>query len=188
MSLADQIRGDAPDLIKKLKSRMQRVAMISGDNRKTAGGVARSLGLEHCEAEVTPAQKQVIVESYRRAGCKVAMIGDGINDAPALAAATVGVAIGTGTQVAIETADVVLVREELDAVARMFNLALQTMKTIKQNLFWAFFYNVAAIPIAAGLFYPVFGLSLSPVLAALAMSLSSVFVVTNSLRLDRVEL
>jgi len=188
LSLADQVRGDAREVVDLLKARAQRVTMISGDNRTTAAGVARSLGLDHFEAEIRPDQKKLIVESYRRAGYQVAMVGDGINDAPALAAATVGVAIGSGTAVAIEAADVVLVRSELNAVARMFNLATQTMRTIRQNLFWAFFYNVVAIPVAAGLFYPVAGLTLSPVLAALAMSLSSVFVVSNSLRLSRADL
>jgi len=188
LSLADQVRGDAREVVDLLKARAQRVTMISGDNRTTAAGVARSLGLDHFEAEIRPDQKKLIVESYCRAGYRVAMVGDGINDAPALATATVGVAIGSGTAVAIEAADVVLVRSELNAVARMFSLATQTMKTIRQNLFWAFFYNVVAIPVAAGLFYPVAGLTLSPVLAALAMSLSSVFVVSNSLRLGRADL
>jgi Cu+-exporting ATPase len=188
LSLADQVRGDAREVVDLLKARAQRVTMISGDNRTTAAGVARSLGLDDFEAEIRPDQKKLIVESYRRAGFEVAMVGDGINDAPALAAATVGVAIGSGTAVAIEAADVVLVRSELRAVARMFSLATQTMRTIRQNLFWAFFYNVVAIPVAAGLFYPVAGLTLSPVLAALAMSFSSVFVVSNSLRLGRVDL
>lgn len=187
-SLADQIRNDAREVVDRLKRRMPRVTMISGDNRVTAQGVARSLGLEHFEAEVLPAQKQVVVESLRRAGYSVAMVGDGINDAPALAAATVGVALGSGTQVAIESADVVLVRPDLIGLVHMFNLATETMRTIRQNLFWSFFYNVIAIPIAAGLLYPVAGLSLSPSLAALAMSLSSVFVVSNSLRLGRVAL
>jgi len=188
ISLADQIRGEAKELIAALQKRMQRVTMLSGDNRKTATGVARSLNLEHFEAEIKPDQKQVIVESYRRAGFKAAMVGDGINDAPALAAADVGVAIGGGTDVAIETADVVLVRPDLGSVLKMFRLAQATMKTIRQNLFWAFFYNVIAIPLAAGLFYPVFGLALSPVVAAMAMSLSSVFVVTNSLRLSQIDI
>jgi Cu+-exporting ATPase len=188
VSLADQVRGDARELIAGLKRRMTKVVMISGDNYKTASGVARSLGLDDFEAEIKPDQKKVIVESYRRAGFNTAMVGDGINDAPALAAATIGVAVGSGTQVAIETADVVLVRSQLEAVTRMFRLSLETMKTIRQNLFWAFFYNVLAIPVAAGLFYPALGLSLSPALAALAMSFSSVFVVTNSLRLGRVGL
>jgi Cu+-exporting ATPase len=188
VSLADQVRGDARELIEQLKPRMKRVVMISGDNYKTAAGVARSLNLDDFEAEIKPDQKKVIVESYCRAGFKTAMVGDGINDAPALAAATIGVAVGSGTQVAIEAADVVLVRPELETVARMFNLSLATMKTIRQNLFWAFFYNVLAIPVAAGLLYPFLGLSMSPALAALAMSLSSVFVVSNSLRLGRVSL
>ena len=187
-SLADHVRNDAREVVEKLKRRKLRLSMISGDNRVTAQGVARSLGLEHFEAEVLPAQKQVIVESLRRAGYRVAMVGDGINDAPALAAATVGVAIGSGTQVAIESADVVLVRSDLTGLVHMFNLATETMRTIRQNLFWAFFYNAIAIPIAAGLLYPVAELSLSPSLAALAMSLSSVFVVSNSLRLGRVAL
>ncbi len=188
VSLADQVRGDARELIEQLKPRMKRVVMISGDNHKTAAGVARSLHLDDFEAEIKPDQKKIIVDSYCRAGFKTAMVGDGINDAPALAAATIGVAVGSGTQVAIEAADVVLVRSELETVSRMFNLSLATMKTIRQNLFWAFFYNVLAIPVAAGLFYPLFGLSMSPALAALAMSFSSVFVVTNSIRLGRVSL
>ncbi|MCX6835515.1 MAG: HAD-IC family P-type ATPase, partial [candidate division Zixibacteria bacterium] len=187
-SLADQVRSDAREVVDRLKQRMPRVTMVSGDNRVTAQGVARTLGLEHFEAEVLPARKQVVVESLRRAGYSVAMVGDGVNDAPALAAATVGVAIGSGTQVAIESADVVLVRPDLIGLVHMFNLATETMKTIRQNLFWAFFYNVIAIPIAAGLLHPIAGLSLSPSLAALAMSLSSVFVVSNSLRLGRVAL
>ncbi len=188
IALADQIKGDARELLQILRQRMPRVTMVSGDNRKTALGVARSLGLDSVEAEVQPGQKKVIIESLRRAGFKVAMVGDGINDAPALAAADVGIAISGGTDLAVQTAGVVLIRTELAAVERMFSLADQTMKTIRQNLFWAFFYNILAIPIAAGLFYPLLGLSLSPVLAALAMSLSSVFVVSNSLRLNSVEL
>ncbi len=188
ISLADETRHDAREVIERLRRDGLRVIMLSGDNRATAGGVAHSLGLTEFEAEIRPEQKKDIVESYRRAGQRVAMIGDGINDAPALAAASVGVAIGSGTQVAIEAADVVLVRSQLVGVPRMFQLARVAMKTIRQNLFWAFFYNVIAIPIAAGLLFPVSGLTMSPVLAALAMSLSSVFVITNSLRLSRVAL
>ncbi|MBU0983631.1 MAG: heavy metal translocating P-type ATPase [candidate division Zixibacteria bacterium] len=188
ISLADQIRGDALDLVKGLKQTMQQVAMISGDNRKTAAGVARSLGVEHFEADIKPEQKQLIVDAYRRAGHNVAMIGDGINDAPALAAANVGVAVGSGTDIAIETSDVVLVRPELSTVTRMFSLSYQTMRTIRQNLFWAFFYNVLAIPVAAGVLFPIAGITLSPMVAAAAMSMSSVFVVTNSLRLNKIEL
>ncbi|MBD3257560.1 HAD-IC family P-type ATPase, partial [candidate division GN15 bacterium] len=188
ISLADQVRPEARDVILSLKERMSKVTMLSGDNRKTASGVARTLGMEDFEAEIKPHQKQILVDSYRRAGYNVAMIGDGVNDAPALAAADVGVAVGSGTDVAIEAADVVLVRSDLTTVTRMFNLAQQTLRVIKQNLFWAFAYNVIAIPIAAGALYPVMGLTLSPMIAALAMSLSSVFVVTNSLRLNRMDM
>jgi Cu+-exporting ATPase len=188
ISLADQVRGDARELVEELRDSMQRVTMISGDNRKTAAGVARTLGLDDFEAEIKPDQKQLIIDSYRRAGYTVAMIGDGINDAPALAAADVGVAVGSGADLAIEAADVVLVRPELAVVSRMFRLSKQTVLTIKQNLFWALFYNVTAIPVAAGVLYPVIGLMLSPMIAALAMSLSSVFVVSNSLRLSKIDL
>lgn len=188
LSLADKIRSEAADTIKALRNRFQRVAMISGDNRRTAAGVASTLGVEHFEAEIKPEQKQVIVDSYRRAGYRVAMVGDGVNDAPALAGADVGIAVGSGTDVALEAADVVLVRSDLSDLVRLFNLADQTLATIKQNLFWAFFYNVIAIPVAAGLFIPWLGISLTPTLAAFAMSLSSVFVVTNSLRLGRIDL
>lgn len=188
LALADQIRGESKDVINYLKSRNIEMTMITGDNRKTAAGVAHSLDLDHFEAEITPAQKQLVVESFRRAGKKVAMIGDGINDAPSLAVANVGIAVGSGTDVAIETSDVVLVRPGLEAVMDAFVLAEETRKTIRGNLFWAFFYNVVAIPIAAGALYPVAGLSLSPIIAAAAMAFSSVFVVTNSLRLNTLRL
>ncbi len=188
ISVADKLRSDAREVVTKLRSSMSRVTMLSGDNRRTAEGVAGSVGLDSFEAEIRPDQKQIIVESYRKAGFKVAMVGDGINDAPALAAADVGVAIGSGTDVAVETADVVLVRPELSTLVKMFEVARSTLRIIKQNLFWAFFYNVAAIPLAAGLFYPLFGWTLSPTIAAAAMAFSSVFVVTNSLRLNRLEL
>jgi len=188
ISLADRIKGEATELIKHLKASGRRVTMLTGDNRRTAEGVARSLGVEQYEAEIKPGQKRLIVESFRKAGFQVAMVGDGINDAPALAEANVGIAIGSGTDVAIETGDVVLVRDELNRIRSLFQLAQQTLRVIKQNLFWAFFYNVIAIPLAAGLLYPWFGLTLSPMWAALAMSFSSVFVVSNSLRLNRIEL
>ncbi|TET96661.1 MAG: HAD family hydrolase [Candidatus Zixiibacteriota bacterium] len=188
ISVADKLRSDAREVVTKLRSSMSRVTMLSGDNRRTVEGVAGSVGLDSFEAEIRPDQKQVIVESYRKAGFKVAMVGDGINDAPALAAADVGVAIGSGTDVAVETADVVLVRPELSTLVKMFEVARSTLRIIKQNLFWAFFYNIAAIPLAAGLFYPLFGWTLSPTIAAAAMAFSSVFVVTNSLRLNRLEL
>jgi Cu+-exporting ATPase len=188
ISLADRLRGEARDLVHDLKGKMNRVMMLSGDNRVTVEGVARTLGLDSFEAEVKPDQKQVVVESLRRIGFKVAMVGDGVNDAPALAEANVGIAIGSGTDVALEAADVVLVRSELLDIRKMFDVSRYSMKTIKQNLFWAFFYNLIAIPVAAGALYPAFGLTMSPALAALAMSFSSVFVVTNSLRLGRMDL
>jgi len=188
ISLGDRLRGDAAGVVAGLKKNLGRVAMLSGDNYRTVAGVARSIGIEYYEAEVKPDQKQEVIEGYRKAGFCLAMVGDGINDAPALAAADVGVAIGSGTDVAVEAADVVLVGSELSDIARMFEVAKQSMRVIKQNLFWAFFYNVLAIPIAAGVFYPVFGWSLSPMVAAGAMAFSSVFVVSNSLRLNRLSL
>jgi Cu+-exporting ATPase len=187
ISVADKVRSEAKDVIAQLKPRIHRLAMISGDNRRTAESVARSVGIDSFEAEIKPTQKKDIVATYRQSGFNVAMIGDGINDAPALAEANVGIAIGSGTDIAVETADVVLVRPELATLLKMFNVARATMRIIKQNLFWAFFYNVAAIPLAAGLFYPLFGWTLSPTIAAAAMAFSSLFVVTNSLRLNRME-
>ncbi len=186
-SVADRLRADTRDVVTELK-RTMKVSMISGDSTRTAEGVARAAGLDNFEAEIKPDQKQVIVDSYRRAGGTVAMVGDGINDAPALAAADVGIAIGSGTEVAIEASDVVLVRSELSTVLNLFTVARRSMQVIKQNLFWAFAYNIVAIPIAAGLLYPVFGLTLSPMIAAAAMAFSSVFVVTNSIRLNRINL
>jgi len=188
ISLGDRLRGDAAKVVAELRKSMGRVVMLSGDNYRTVAGVARSIGLEYYEAEVKPDQKQEVIESYQKAGFRLAMVGDGINDAPALAAADVGIAIGGGTDVAIEAADVVMVRSDLGDIVKMFELARQSMRVIKQNLFWAFFYNVLAIPLAAGLFYPLFGWTLSPMVAAAAMAFSSVFVVTNSLRLNRLPL
>lgn len=188
ISLGDRLRNDAAGVVARLSKMLDRVSMLSGDNYRTVAGVARSIGLEYFEAEVKPDQKQQVIESYQKAGFRLAMVGDGINDAPALAAAEVGVAIGGGTDVAIEAADVVLVRSELADLIKMLQVAHYSMKIIRQNLFWAFFYNVMAIPLAAGLFYPLFGWTLSPMVAAAAMAFSSVFVVTNSLRLNRLHL
>ncbi len=183
-AVADKLRTETRDVISALKQTYQ-VAMVSGDNTLTARGIAQVVGIEQFEAEIKPDQKQLIVDSYRRAGAAVAMVGDGINDAPALAAADVGIAIGSGTDVAIEASDVVLVRSDLRSVLSMFSVAENTMRVIKQNLFWAFAYNIVAIPIAAGALYPAFGWTLTPMLAAAAMAFSSVFVVTNSIRLSR---
>ncbi|HKK21134.1 MAG TPA: heavy metal translocating P-type ATPase [candidate division Zixibacteria bacterium] len=188
LALADAIRSEAKDVIASLKNRTRHITMLSGDNYRTAGGVAKAIGIEAFEAEVQPSQKQTIVESLRKSGGRVAMVGDGINDAPALAAADVGIALGSGTDVAMEAADVVLVRSDMRAVLRTLNVSRQTMRVIRQNLFWAFIYNILAIPIAAGLFYPAFGWTLSPMVAAGAMAFSSVFVVSNSLRLNRLDL
>jgi Cu+-exporting ATPase len=188
IALQDRIKSESAEIVRELQNRFERVAMITGDNRIAAQAVAQLAGIEQVEAEVLPDKKQDLVKSYQQAGLKVAMVGDGINDAPALAAADVGIAMGSGTDVAIESADVVLIRPHLGALIDMFALSRWTMKIIRQNLFWAFAYNVVAIPIAAGALYPAFGLTLSPMIAALAMSMSSVFVVTNALRLNRVKL
>ncbi len=187
VSLTDRLRSDAHEVVRQLTADLERVAMLSGDTYRTAAGVARSLELEHFEAEVKPDQKGLVVDSYRKAGYRVAMIGDGINDAPALATADVGIAIGSGADIAIEAADCVLVRSELTNVLKLFRIARQSIRIIKQNLFWAFFYNVLAIPLAAGMFYPLFGWTMSPIIAAAAMACSSVFVVSNSLRLRQLD-
>jgi Cu+-exporting ATPase len=188
ITLVDRLRNNAREIVENLKARGMAVYMLSGDSYRTAAGVAASIGLDDFEAEIRPENKKMVVESLRKTGRKLAMIGDGINDAPALAAADVGVAVGSGTDVAMETANVVLVRPELKRIEDTFNVAVQTMRVIKQNLFWAFFYNVLAIPIAAGLLYPAFNLTLSPMIAAGAMAFSSLFVVSNSLRLGHLEL
>ena len=183
IAVADVAKAAARDAIAELRRMGLRTILVSGDARRTAEAIARELGIEDVRAEVRPNQKAHIVEELQRAGHHVAMVGDGVNDAPALARADLGIAIGSGTDVAIATADIVLVGGDPRGVPRAIRLARRTVSTIRQNLFWAFFYNVALIPLAAGLFYPVTGWLLSPVLAAAAMAISSVTVVTNSLRL-----
>ncbi len=187
LALADKIRDEAPQVLNEISQSGRKVVILTGDNYKTARGVAKTLTVGRFEAGVKPDQKAIIVETYRRAGYNVMMVGDGINDAPALAAADIGVALGSGTDVAIESADIILVRNDLDSLLETFNISRMTYRIIKQNLFWAFAYNVIAIPIASGLFYPVFGWSLSPVVAAAAMAFSSLFVISNSLRLLKSE-
>jgi Cu+-exporting ATPase len=183
VAVMDPIKPSTPAAIGALREAGVEVVMVTGDNRTTAAAVARRLGIEKVEAEVLPEEKHRVVERLRRAGRVVAMAGDGVNDAPALAAADVGIAMGTGTDVAIESAGVTLVKGDLAALARARRLSAATMRNIRQNLFFAFIYNALGVPVAAGLLYPVFGLLLSPMIAAAAMSLSSVSVIANALRL-----
>ncbi len=188
IAIADPIKTTTLDALKALKADGIRIVMLTGDNRTTAEAVARRLGIVDVEAEVLPDQKSAIVEKLRREGRVVAMAGDGVNDAPALAAAEVGIAMGTGTDVAIESAGVTLLKGDLTGIVRARRLSQATMNNIRQNLFFAFIYNSAGVPIAAGVLYPVFGILLSPVIAAAAMAMSSVSVVGNALRLRRVRL
>ncbi len=183
IAIADPVKETTPAAIKSLHDEGIRVVMLTGDNRTTAEAVARKLGIDEVEAEVLPDQKAAVVERLRREGRVVAMAGDGVNDAPALAAADVGIAMGTGTDVAIESAGVTLLRGDLQGIAQARRLSQAVMGNIRQNLFFAFIYNVAGVPVAAGVLYPVFGLLLSPIIAAAAMALSSVSVIANSLRL-----
>ena len=162
--------------------------MLTGDSRTTAQAVARRLGIDQFEAEVLPDQKSAAVERFQKQGRIVAMAGDGINDAPALSQAHVGIAMGTGTDVAMEAGGITLVKGDLLGIVRARKLSRATMRNIRQNLFFAFIYNSVGVPIAAGVLYPFFGILLSPILAAAAMSFSSVSVISNSLRLRKVEL
>jgi len=188
LGVADPIKETTPQAIKALHHAGLRVVMLTGDNAATAAAVARQIGIDEVHAEVSPEDKIRVVRELQEAGSTVAMAGDGINDAPALAQADVGIAMGTGTDVAIESASVTLVRGDLLGVARARALSRATMRNIRQNLFFAFAYNSAGVPIAAGILYPFFGLLLSPMIAAAAMSLSSVSVIGNALRLRNVSL
>ncbi|CDZ30791.1 copper-translocating P-type ATPase [Neorhizobium galegae] len=187
-AIADPIKATTPEAVRALVAEGVRVVMLTGDNRTTAQAVARKLGISEVEAEVLPEDKSKIVARLRDEGRIVAMAGDGVNDAPALAAADVGIAMGTGTDVAIESAGVTLLKGDLQGIARARQLSRMTMRNIRQNLFFAFIYNAAGIPVAAGVLYPTFGLLLSPIIAAAAMALSSVSVIANSLRLRRIDL
>ena len=184
LAVADPIKQSTPQAIQALHSLGLRVAMITGDNERTAHAIAAKLGIDEVRAEVLPDGKVDAVKSLQQAG-KVAFVGDGINDAPALAQADVGLAIGTGTDIAIESADVVLMSGDLRGIPNAIGLSKATLNNIKQNLFWAFAYNTVLIPVAAGVLYPTFGILLSPILAAAAMGLSSIFVLSNALRLRR---
>lgn len=182
-AIADPVKATTPEAVKDLVAEGVRVVMLTGDNKTTALAVARRLGISEVEAEVLPEDKSKIVSRLRSEGKIVAMAGDGVNDAPALAAADVGIAMGTGTDVAIESAGVTLLKGDLQGIVRARQLSRATMANIRQNLFFAFIYNAAGVPVAAGILYPSFGLLLSPIIAAAAMALSSVSVIGNSLRL-----
>jgi Cu+-exporting ATPase len=188
IGIADPVKQTTPGALKALAEAGIHVIMLTGDNRVTADAIARRLGIDDIEADVLPDQKSAIVKRLRDEGRIVAMAGDGVNDAPALAAADVGIAMGTGTDVAIESAGITLLKGDLTGIARARHLSHATMTNIRQNLFFAFAYNVAGIPVAAGALYPLFGIMLSPIIAAAAMALSSVSVIGNSLRLRRIAL
>jgi Cu+-exporting ATPase len=188
IGIADPVKPTTPAALKQLAADGIRIVMLTGDNRTTARAVAQNLGIDEVEADVLPDRKSAVVAKLRAEGRVVAMAGDGVNDAPALAAADVGIAMGTGTDVAIESAGVTLLKGDLTGIVRARRLSQATMRNIRQNLFFAFAYNAAGVPIAAGLLYPAFGILLSPVIAAAAMALSSVSVVGNALRLRRAAL
>jgi Cu+-exporting ATPase len=182
-AIADPVKASTPAALKALAEEGVKVIMLTGDNATTAKAVARQLGISDVEAEVLPDQKSAVVAKLQKAGRIVAMAGDGVNDAPALAAADVGIAMGTGTDVAMESAGVTLLKGDLGGIVRARKLSQATMRNIRQNLVFAFIYNAAGIPVAAGILYPSFGILLSPMIAAAAMALSSVSVVGNALRL-----
>ena len=188
VAVADPVKETTPEAVRRLKAEGIRVVMLTGDNRTTAQAVAERVGVDEVEAGVLPADKSRIVSELRAKGHVVAMAGDGVNDAPALAAADIGIAMGTGTDVAMESAGVTLLRGDLTGIVTARELSQAVMRNIRQNLFFAFIYNAAGVPIAAGVLYPVFGLLLSPMIAAAAMSLSSVSVIANALRLRRLKL
>jgi Cu+-exporting ATPase len=188
LGVADPVKASTPDAIRALHEEGVQVIMLTGDSRTTAEAVAKKLGIDRVEAEVLPEQKAAIVKRLQSEGRFVAMAGDGVNDAPALAQAQVGIAMGTGTDVAMESAGVTLVKGDLRGIVRAVRLSRATMRNIRQNLFFAFIYNILGIPVAAGVLYPVFGLLLSPIIAAAAMSFSSVSVIFNALRLRRSDL
>ncbi len=188
LGVADTIKPSTPEAIRILHEDGIRIVMLTGDNQTTARAVAGKLGIDRVEAEVLPDRKIEVVRKLQAQGRIVAMAGDGINDAPALAQAQVGIAMGTGTDVAMESAGVTLVKGDLRGIAKAINLSRGTMRNIRQNIFFAFIYNALGIPIAAGILYPFAGILLSPIIAAAAMSFSSVSVITNALRLRKTAL
>ena len=187
VAVSDPIKDTSREAIARLHDMGLEVVMLTGDNQRTADAIARQAGIDHVVAGVLPAGKVAEIKRLQGEGKVVAMVGDGVNDAAAMAQG-IGIAMGTGTDIAIEAADVVLMRGDLRTVQQAIMLSRRTMRTMKQNLFWAFIYNVIGIPVAAGVLYPAFGLLLSPILASAAMAFSSVSVVTNSLRLRGVRL
>ncbi len=188
LAVSDPIKASTPEAIAQLHQRGLKIVMLTGDNERTANTVARELGLDQVEAGVEPQDKHKRVEQLRKQGDIVAMAGDGINDAPALAAAHVGIAMGTGTDVAMESAGITLVKGDLRGISKAVALSRAMMRNIRQNLFFAFIYNALGVPVAAGLLYPFFGVLLSPIIAGAAMSISSVSVIANALRLRNVKL
>jgi P-type Cu+ transporter len=188
LAVSDVIKTSTKEAIEMLHKEGVRIVMVTGDNKTTASAVGQALGIDEIEAEVLPENKNKIIKDLQAEGRIVAMAGDGINDAPALAQANVGIAMGTGTDIAIESAGITLVKGDLRGIARARKLSHATMRNIKQNLWFAFIYNTLGVPIAAGILYPVFGLLLSPIIASAAMTLSSVSVIMNSLRLNRQKL
>jgi Cu+-exporting ATPase len=188
VAVADPIKASTPEALRALREAGLHLVMVTGDSRRTAEAVARKLGIDHVEAEVLPEDKKRIVETMQKQGRRVAMAGDGVNDAPALAQAEVGIAMGTGTDVAIESSDITLVKGDLRGIVRARRLSRAAMRNIRENLFFAFVYNALGVPIAAGVLYPWLGVLLSPMIASAAMTFSSVSVIANSLRLRRVTL
>jgi Cu+-exporting ATPase len=188
VALADTVKDRAADEVARLRRAGLGIVLLTGDAEAPARAVAQAVGIDDIRWGVPPERKADAVTALRSTGRRVAMVGDGVNDAPALAAADLGIALGTGSDVALDTADVTLLRGDLAGVGRVVTLARRTLGTIRQNLFWAFVYNVIGIPLAAGVLVPAFGIALHPMVAAAAMALSSVSVVTNSLRLGRVRL
>ena len=188
IGVADPIKDTTPEAIRQLHEEQIRIVMMTGDSRVTAEAVAKRLGIDEVLPEVLPDQKAAMVRKLQDEGRFVAMAGDGINDAPALAQAQVGIAMGTGTDVAMESAGVTLLKGDLTGIVRARRLSRATMGNIRQNLFFAFIYNALGVPVAAGVLYPFFGILLSPIIAAAAMALSSVSVIANAARLRHVEL